>query len=53
MVVLFRAGGDVAYLNGDSEWIRPSWILMRPAAEMREPWRKDECWKTPDFLMPT
>lgn len=40
------------YLRGDNIRIWPFLILIRPAAEMREPWRKEECWKAPDCLMP-
>lgn len=30
----------------------PSFTMINPAAEIREPRRKEECWKAPDCLMP-
>lgn len=41
------------YLKGDRLRSCPLRILSIPAAAMRFPIRKDECWKAPGSLMPT
>ncbi len=46
------SGRKGRYLRGDKLRIWPSLILMRPAAEIRDPCRKEECWKAPDCLIP-
>lgn len=40
------------YLRGDKLRTWPSLSLINPAAEIREPWRKEECWNAPDCLIP-
>ena len=30
----------------------PSRTVIKPAAEARAPWRKEECWNAPGCLMP-
>ena len=41
-----------SYLRGDKLRTWPSLILISPAADIREPCRKEECWKDPDCLIP-
>ena len=49
---MYVSEGEEEEGEGDGLLNCPSRTVIRPAAEARAPWRKDECWNAPGCLIP-